>query len=135
MVAAYLQHRQVEHMHRIRAGHNSVANAWDNKDSDIVFHAIFQNHIAVMAMDTAHKYRADAVQHRKVRNAFICRGGKHNLVLSVQPILANQFFHTMAGVVNHSRCLRRENLKIRMVRVICPDSRQNHLPDQRRNAR
>ena len=34
-----------------------------------------------MAVDTAHKHRADAVQHGKVRNAFICRGGKHNLVL------------------------------------------------------
>ena len=88
-----------------------------------------------MAMNAAHKHRADVVQHGKVRNAFICRGGKHNLVLIVQPILANQFFHALADVVNHSRCLRWENLEIRMVRVICPDGCQNHLPDQRRNAR
>ena len=122
-------------MHRIRAGHNGVANAGDDEGSDIVFHAVLQNYIAVMAMNTAHKYRADAVQHSKVRNAFICRGGKHNLVLSVQSIFANQFFHALAGVVNHSRCLRRKNLEIRMVRVIRPDGCHNHLPDQRRNAR
>ena len=135
MVTPHLQHRQVEHVHRIRAGHNGVANAGDNEGSDIVFHAVLQNHIAVMAMNAAHKHRADAVQHGKVRNAFICRCGKHNLVLIVQPILANQFFHTLADVVNHSRCLRRKNLEIRVVRVICPDGCQNHLPDQRRNAR
>ena len=135
MVAAHLQHRQVEHMHRIRAGHNGVANAGDNEGSDIVFHAVLQNLIAVMAVNAAHKHRADAVQHGKVRNTFICRGGKHNLVLIVQPIFANQFFHALAGVVNHSCCLRRENLEICMVRVIRPDKCQNHLPDQRRNAR
>ena len=48
------QLKTAKRQHRIRAGHNGVANAGDNEGSDIVFHAVLQNHIAVMAVNAAH---------------------------------------------------------------------------------
>ncbi len=107
-------------MHRVRAGHNGIPMRGDNKGSNVVFHAVLQNHIAVMTMNAAHKHRADAVQHGRFAMHSSAVAVSTTFVLIVQPILANQFFHTLADVVNHSRCLRRKIFEIRVVRVICP---------------
>ena len=43
----------MEHVDGIRAGHNGIAKARDHQHIDAMLHTVFQNHIAVMAMDTA----------------------------------------------------------------------------------
>ncbi len=64
----------MKHVHVVRTGHNRVADAGNYKHRDVIFDAILQNNVAVMAVDAADKHRVDAVQHRQIFNTLCCRG-------------------------------------------------------------
>ena len=120
----------MKHVHVVRTGHDRVANAGNHKHRDVVFDAILQNNVAVMAVDAADKHRVDAVQHRQIFNTLCCRGRRYDLVLAIQAILADQLFQTLARVIDYSSSLRREGLKVRVVCAASPDCRQNQLSNQ-----
>lgn len=133
-IAADFQHRQVEHMHRVCAGHDRVANARDDKHRDIVRHAMFKNDVAVMAVDTAHKYCFYSVQHGKIVDALLRAGGQRYGVLVIQAVLADELFHALAVVINNGSRLPGESGEVPPVRQQRPQGGQQHLPGQRGHA-
>src|SRR5699024_6611970 len=44
------QHGQMEHMHRIRAAHDHVADSRDHKHTDIPCHTVLQNNVPVVTV-------------------------------------------------------------------------------------
>ena len=61
-VAAHTQHGQMEHMHRLGTAHNHIAHTRDHEHIDTLSHTVFQDDIALMAVDTADEHALHSIQ-------------------------------------------------------------------------
>ena len=68
-VAAHTQHGQMEHMHRLSTAHNHIAHTRDHEHIDTLSHTVFQDDIALMAVDTADEHALHSIQQTQVIQA------------------------------------------------------------------
>ena len=58
-------------MHRLGTAHNHIAHTRDHEHIDALPHAVFQDDVALMAVDTADEHALHSIQQAQVVQAFL----------------------------------------------------------------
>ena len=98
VVALQHQDRQVEHVDGVGALHEEVADPGDDVGPDVLFDAVFDDLVAVVAVDAAEEDRLGLVEVGEVVDDFIDIDGLNNIEALGQAVGADQVFHALAHV-------------------------------------
>ena len=125
----------MEHMHRLGTAHNHIAHTRDHEHIDTLSHTVFQDDIALMAVDTADEHALHSIQQAQVVQAFLNVQCHLDIVFLGQSIFTDELFQTMPDIVDHCGGLRRKGPEIPAMGAFCPHGRHHDLSGNRRNAR
>ena len=132
-IALHAKHRQMEHMHPLRAAHDYIADARDHIGIDSVRHAVFQNLVPFMALHAAEENRVQIIQIAHIRaQACLRRAGALHRKALAQPVLTQQVGYIAIAIINHEGFLPGKAAEIPDVRIFTPEKAEKYLPRQRR---
>ena len=111
----------MEHMHRLGTAHNHIAHTRDHKHIDALSHTVFQDDIALMAVDTADEHALHSIQQAQVAQTFFHIQCHLDIVLFRKAVFIDELFQTMPDIIDHCGGLRREGPEIPAMGAFCPD--------------
>ena len=122
-------------MHRLGTAHNHIAHTRDHEHIDTLSHTVFQDDIALMAVDTADEHALHSIQQAQVVQAFLNVQGHLDIVLFRKAIFIDELFQTMPDIVDHCSGLRRKDPEIPAMGASCPQGCHHDLSCNRCDAR
>ena len=132
------QHRQVQHVDRLRALHDRVADTGDHVGDDAFLNTIFRKDIALVAVDTAEKNGLRAFEHGLFMFDAVLHGrhGGHFEAL-VQAVLPDHVVEELSApsVPDHDGLHRREGVEVPAVGSPAPEGGAQELHGQDRKHR
>ena len=102
----------MKQMHPSGAAHHHIANAGNNKGRNMVFHAIFNNFISVMAVNSGKKNSLHSFQLIQIRYAFGCLTVADHLKFFRKSVFLYQVCHSLPHIPDNKGTLGSECFKI-----------------------